>query len=198
MYLTGERNSMGQYAALFGAVQNDRLFRFPDLAEAWPDQQSDVEVAYAQSVAFVGFLVERHGGAPLGAVIDSVGAGEPFETAFAKAFKLSLRMEEEAWRAQLPGRYSFLPLITGGTTVMALAAAICATAYLFVRGRKNRRLVAMAAEDAAEDAALRIIDAEAALFAPSSEEPPAPPRAAPSAAEAEPSSAEGSPKPTLH
>ncbi len=154
MYLTGQRSSISQYAALFHAVQQDRIFSFQDLKDRWPEQPSDVEIAYAQSVSFVAFLVERHGLAALGDLIDSVVAGRPFETAFARAFKASIWFEEMAWRAQLPSRYSWLPILTSSSMLWAVLACICIAASLRLHARQRRRLKEMEAAELAEAEAL--------------------------------------------
>jgi hypothetical protein len=153
-YLTGERHSMSQYATLFRAVHQDRVFSFEDLSRGWPEEPSDVEIAYAQSVAFVDFLIERHGLAALHALIDGVAGGQPFETEFAKAFRSSLHLEETAWRQQLPSRYSWIPILTSTSTLWALLACICIAAFLRLSGQLRRRRTAMqVAESAAEIAA---------------------------------------------
>ncbi len=45
----------------------------------WPDLPSDVEIAYAQSAAFVAWLSAQHGPEGMGRLVDAVGAGQPFE-----------------------------------------------------------------------------------------------------------------------
>ncbi len=151
MFLTGQRHSLAQYAALFQAVQQDRIFSFQDLKDRWPEQPTDVQIAYAQSVSFVDFLVERHGLAALGELIDGVvDDGRSFETAFAKAFKASVWFEEMAWRAQLPSRYSWLPLLTNSSVLWALLAFACVAASLRLRSRRRRRREAMEAAELAE------------------------------------------------
>lgn len=147
MFLTGQRHSISQYAALFQAVQQDRIFSFQDLKDRWPERPPDVQIAYAQSVSFVEFLIERHGLAALGELIDQVAVdGRTFEIAFARAFKASLWFEEMAWRAQLPSRYSWLPLVTSSSMLWALIAAGSVAASLRLRSRRRRRQALEAAE----------------------------------------------------
>ncbi len=161
MYLTGEqRFSFARYATLFRAVQQDRVLDFDDLTTAWPDHPDDVEIAYAQSVAFVEFLVERHGRKALRAFIDDVAGGSELETAFARAFKATLLIEEGAWRTELPDRYGWWPVVTMGSSLWVLAAAICVAGYLRRRAVVARRRAEMEAEQAAQEAAWRILEAE--------------------------------------
>lgn len=170
MFLTGEeRFSLSRYATLFRAVRQDRVFELEDLAERWPDHPTDVEIAYAQSAAFVGFLSERHGPAALGHLLDGVSAGEPFEMAFAKAFRATVLFEEKVWRGELPDRYSWWPIVTGGGTLWALAAVLTVIGYLRRKAVVARRRAEQEVEEAAQDA-LRILEAEAHQAAPGLED----------------------------
>jgi len=154
MYLTGQRSSISQYAVLFQAVQQDRVFSFQDLKDRWPQQTSDVQTAYAQSASFLSFLVERHGLAALGELIDEVVAGRPFETAFARTFKASIWFEEMAWRAELPSRYSWMPILTNSSSIWAFLACLAIVASFRLRSRRRRRRLEMEAAELAEAEAL--------------------------------------------
>lgn len=154
VYLTGtDRFSLAPYSVLFRAVMQERVFPLQDLARQWPDQPLDVEIAYAQSASFVTQLFERHSPAEVAVLFDAVKAGDPFETAFAKAFHTSLPMEETAWRKDLPRRYSWLPFASGGTTLWAAAALICLLGYWSARRRSHRLRSAQLALEVDEDAA---------------------------------------------
>lgn len=161
-HLTGERVAVTHYAALFRAVAQERVFHFEDLAQDWPDMPADVEVAYAQCADFVAYLAGRHGPGAMGQLLDGVAAGEQFETAFGKAFRSSLTVEENGWREGLATRFGWLPLTTSMQLVWLLAPALCVVAYVRRRRQQAARLEAMAAEEAAEEAALRVLAAEAA------------------------------------
>jgi hypothetical protein len=161
-HLTGERIAVTHYAALFRAVTQERVFHFEDLADGWPDMPADVEIAYAQCADFVAYLASRHGAGAMGQLLDGVTAGEQFETAFGKAFRSSLTVEENSWREGLATRFGWLPLTTSMQLVWLLAPGLCVIAYVRRRLQQSARLEAMAAEDAAEDAALRVLAAEAA------------------------------------
>ncbi|MET0402190.1 MAG: hypothetical protein ABW123_07280 [Cystobacter sp.] len=154
-HLTGEHWSMMHYTALFSAVTQEKVFRFEHLSEDWPDLPSDVELAYAQSAAFVSWLASRQGPEGMGRLVDEVATGQPFEQAFGKAFRTSLWMEEQAWREGLAARYGWLPLTTSTSLLWLLIIALGAAAYLRLRTLKEERLVAMDAREAAEEAAMR-------------------------------------------
>ncbi len=161
--LAGERRySLGHYATLFRAVQQDRVVHFEDLSDRWPDHPSDVDVAYAQSAAFVAYLVERHGPAQMGTLLDGVRAGESFETSFAKAFHTSLLLDERDWRAELPRRYTWIPVVTGGSTLWAIAAGITFVGYLRRRRANARKRAGQEAEELAEAAARALAEGPSA------------------------------------
>lgn len=155
--LTQERRfDLETYAALVRAVRTDRVFRFDDLTHNWPDTAADVQLAYAQSDAFVRFLLERHSKAELLQLFEETQKGTPFPTAFALAFKTSVGLEEAAFRLQLPSRYPLWPVITMGSSLWALAALMVVAAY----ARRRRQVAALrelqAHAEAAEDEARRL------------------------------------------
>jgi hypothetical protein len=156
MYLTGDRFSITQYAAMFRAVTNDRLFDFEDLSESWPQQPQDVEIAYAQSVVFVAHLVDRYGSEKVGDLVDHVHAGAPFEVAFARAFQTSVGVEQHTWERELPRRYSWVPILTGGSVLWGLAALLAVAAWVRRSRLQALRRAELAAQEAAEDAEAKL------------------------------------------
>lgn len=142
--LTGERKwHMQQVATLTRAVTQDRVFYFDDLAEHFPQYPDDVEIAYAQSVAFVEFLRDRHGTLAFQRLIDRVSGGDGFEKAFGVAFFVPLSMEEDAFRKELPRRYPWWPLLlSGGTLVWIVTAALVVLGWI----RRRRTVRALRAE----------------------------------------------------
>lgn len=159
-HLTGERLSISHYTALFNAVRADRVLSFEDLTHGWPEHAGEVQLAYAQSAAFVAWISERFGGSGLAALLEYVSKGDDFSLAFAKAFQTSIRMEEEAWRKTLPDRYGWMPWVTTGSLVLSLAAIACIIGYVRRRRQLRSRLLEMSEEDAVEDEERRLLEAE--------------------------------------
>lgn len=192
--LSPSRFEPGHYMAIFRAVRQDRIFELDALTGAWPEHPADVELAYAQSSSFVAFLAERHGAARFGELIDKVAQGMPFETAFAQAFRTSLRLEEGAWKSHLPDRYSWLPLAGLSSFTWLGASILCVAAFVRRRRSVARYRAELAAEEAAFDAAQRILEAEA------KEQPGAEPveEFPPGEAPDEDEDTGEKPKPTLH
>ncbi len=146
MELTGERRfRVTQFATLSRAVSLDRVFRFEDLTVGFPRYADDVEIAYAQSAAFVEFLRDRHGSAAFGTLIDRVQAGQPFEQAFGVAFHSPLSVEERQFRSELPRRYPWWPLVlSGGSLVWAASSVLMVAAWV----RRRKQVAVVRAEQA--------------------------------------------------
>lgn len=142
--LTGERKwHVQQVATLTRAVTQDRVFSFDDLAEHFPKSADDVEIAYAQSAAFVEFLRDRYGSLAFRRLIDRMQGGDGFEKAFGVAFGVPLSMEEDAFRRELPRRYPWWPLLlSGGTLVWIGTSGLVVLAFI----RRRRAVKALRAE----------------------------------------------------
>ncbi len=142
--LTGERKwRLEHVATLTRAVTQNRVFAFDDLTEKFPAYPDDVEIAYAQSVAFVEFLRDRNGSLAFQRLIDRVAQGDGFEKAFGVAFHLPLSMEEEAFKKDLPRRYPWWPLLlSGGTVVWVGTSALVVLAFI----RRRRAVKVLRAE----------------------------------------------------
>jgi len=134
--LTFERRwHVQQVATLIRAVTMDRIFDLDDLSAHFPQYPDDVEIAYAQSAAFVEFLRARHGSRAFQRLIERVAGGDSFEKAFGVAFYLPLSMEEEAFKKELPRRYPWWPLLlSGGTLVWVGTSGLVVLAW-FLRRR---------------------------------------------------------------
>ncbi len=148
--LTGERRfRVSQFTLLAQAVSTGRIFRFDDLARSFPDRPQDVEVAYAQSAAFVRFLRERHGPVAFGQLIDFVMAGDNFEKALGKAFHSPLSYEEQLFRDDLPRRYPWWTIVlSGGSVIWALSSVLLVMAHV----RRRRFVIAHRAEQGRQEA----------------------------------------------
>ncbi len=156
--VTREREFNTQFAATMAkAVQTKRVFAFSELTDGFPLEASDVEIAYAQSVAFVRFLAERHGRQSFAVLFDAMHEGLPFEGAFARAFKTTLRLEEAAFREELPRRYSWWVLLVDGGWMWALNGPLLVFAYWKHRRTVKALRAAQAQQEALEDALMTLL-----------------------------------------
>ncbi|MFZ5446174.1 MAG: peptidase MA family metallohydrolase [Myxococcota bacterium] len=142
--LTGEAKWRVEHiATLTRAVTQDRVFDFDDLTEGFPERPDDVEIAYAQSVAFIEFLRERHGARPFLRLLDRMSEGDHFEKAFGVAFLVPVSMEEAAFKKELPRKYPWWPLLLStGTLAWVVSSVLVVMAWV----RRRRVVRALRAE----------------------------------------------------
>ncbi|MBL9039863.1 MAG: hypothetical protein JNG84_15200 [Archangium sp.] len=139
--LIGERQfTMASYSLLARASLADRLYRFDDLEASFPSRPDDVEIAYAQSAAFVQFLRERHGPRAFSELIDFVGAGDNFHQAFGKAFHAPLSTEAKAFFIDVPHRYPWWALMAAWEPMVWAVLGLLVVAA-FVRRRSEIRVL---------------------------------------------------------
>ncbi len=154
---TGERKwTLSQVATLTLAVTQDRIFDFEALTGRFPEEQSEVDIAYAQSAAFVEFLRRRHGTSAFRLLIARVQNGDHFEKAFGVAFGVPLSMEEAAFLEELPRKYPWWPVLTSGETVWAGLSLLVCLAFL-VRRRGVLRLRAQQLKEESEHEAAQAL-----------------------------------------
>ena len=136
MYHSGEW-SFSRTTTLASGVVSKRIFSLQSLTDFFPDKLSDVELAYAQSIDFIGFLLGEYGQGPFGRLIGLLGQGWSFTSALEEAYDSSLAEIEDKWRQDLKLRYTWIPLITGAATFWFLASLLFILAYLKKRRRKR-------------------------------------------------------------
>jgi hypothetical protein len=139
IYQSGEW-SFGRTRALASGVVSGRLFSLEALSERFPTSVRDIELAYAQSIDFVSFLLGEYGPKPFRKMIGLLASGWSFFLALEEAYDDGLFAIEEAWHRDLKMRFTWIPLLTGTATLWFLAAVVFILAYV----RKRRaRLTAM-------------------------------------------------------
>jgi hypothetical protein len=139
IYQSGEW-SFGRTRALAGGVISGRLFSLEALSEQFPTSVRDIELAYAQSIDFVSFLLGEYGPGPFRNMIGLLAQGWNFFLALEEAYDDGLFAIEEAWHRDLKMRFTWIPLLTGTATLWFLAAVVFILAYL---KKRRARLAAM-------------------------------------------------------
>ncbi len=162
--LTGERKwRLEHVTTLTRAVTQNRVFDFDDLTERFPQQIDDVELAYAQSVAFVEFLRDRHGVLAFQRLIERVSMGDGFEKAFGVAFFVPLSMEEDAFKKELPRRYPWWPLLlSGGTLVWGATSGLMLLAWFRRRSAVRQLRAEQLRIEVLQEVASSLIEQQAA------------------------------------
>jgi hypothetical protein len=161
--LPWERRRVLWDAALSGSV-----LALDDLDRNFPDAGAKVNIAYAESVDFVQFLMRDADQKRFTSLIERVRAGTPFDRALADAYGTDLHRLEYQWKEELGRRFKLMPVLTGTGTVGAIMAALLVAAWVKRRRRARAKLAEWAREEAAIDAAI------AAASSTDEEAPPAP------------------------
>jgi hypothetical protein len=107
--------------------------------------------AYAVSAAFVRDLLETHGRDAAARILAGVGAGEPFEAAFARTTGSSLQAQEVAFDARMGSWERWVPLLT---SPYVLWIAVTGLALLAIWRRRQSRAAMRRRWDAEEAAAI--------------------------------------------
>lgn len=135
--------SFGRVRSLASGVLSGRLFSLQALDEQFPDRPGDVELAYAQSIDFVSFLLGEYGRDRFHRLVDLLRDGWPFFLAVEEAYQDGLFAIEDAWHRDLKMRFTWIPLITGTATLWFLATLVLIAAYLRKRRSRRREIEAL-------------------------------------------------------
>ncbi|MBM4320975.1 MAG: hypothetical protein FJ125_13740 [Deltaproteobacteria bacterium] len=131
------------------AILRGRVLRLEEISASFPVEPEQVQLAYAQSVAFTGYLLKQGQGGEFARLLAGLSAGQVFPQAIEEAFGRSLQELEEEWQGQLERDYAWVPLLLGGSTLWVLVTILFLLAYLSHRRRRRRTLARLAAADAA-------------------------------------------------
>jgi hypothetical protein len=151
IYQSGEW-SFGRFQALASGVISGRLFSLEAINDQFPTSVWDVELAYAQSIDFVSFLLGEYGQDSFHKLIDLLARDWPFFLAIEEAYDDGLSSIEEAWHSDLKMRFTWIPLVTGTATLWFLATLIFVLAYIKKRRRKLAALERLEDEEFPPDA----------------------------------------------
>jgi len=137
---------------LWDASLSRSIIPLSDLDASFPEGRYEVSIAYAESADFVRFLLREPDRARFVSLIERVRGGTPFDRALGDAYGTDLRKLEFQWREEMSKRYTFAPVLTGGSLLWVLV--FFALVYGYIRRRKKTKdtLERWAREEAAFDA----------------------------------------------
>ncbi len=113
------------------------------LRDGFPSGTRQVENAYAQSSAFVRFLIRRWGWSLLRFVIAEVRRGKPFDLTLERVTGKTLLQLEDAWLQEMENEASWLPLLTGEPLMWVLISLLFVAVFFVHRTRRRAQLEAM-------------------------------------------------------
>ncbi len=137
---------------LWRAAVADRLLPLEKLEHGFPEADAEVSIAYAQSADVLRFLQRGDDSRRFTQLIERVRGGEPFASALVDAYATTLEALEHEWREDVARRYSFWPVLFGGSTLWVGAIAIAAVGWHRRRKQQKRTLERWGREEDAEDA----------------------------------------------
>ncbi len=146
--------SLDRVRTLWEATVRGTLLPLDELDARFPSRPHAVDLAYAESADFVGWLLTRVAGGPGGVrrVLHRMHDGESFEVAMSETFSSVTQLEID-WRAELARRYAALPLLIGSSFAWIIVLALLVLAYRRKRREVARTLARWEAEEAREEAA---------------------------------------------
>jgi hypothetical protein len=143
-------SSLTRIETLWNATLRGKLLSLAELSNAFPVSHSQIDLAYAQSADFVGFMLDGHDErGHFQSLLKELANGRPFADAVQSTYHVPLSYLEREWRAGLQRHYGRWPaLFMGLTFVWVLGAALLGVAFVRTRLRHHATLRRWAIEEA--------------------------------------------------
>jgi len=151
VHASGEARA-ARLQTLWTATLAKTLLPLRDLTARFPTDATEASVAYAQASDIVRFLLKGDEGPRFRALIERVADGQAFDAALADSYATDVASLESEWRADVARRYSFWPIVFGGSTLWAGALVLFFWGYAKRRRRAAAKLAVWARDEAVEDA----------------------------------------------
>ncbi len=136
---------------LWDATLSKTVLPLSDLDRGFPEDNYRVSVAYAESADFVRFLLRDSDRARFSSLVDRVRTGEAFDASLSDAYGSDVRKLEFQWREEIAKRYTFLPVLTGGSLLWVLVIGMLVMGWVKKRRRDRATLARWEREEAALD-----------------------------------------------
>jgi len=143
-------SSLTRIETLWNATLRGTLLSLAELSNAFPSSHSQIDLAYAQSADFVGFMLDgRDERGHFQALLRELAKGRPFTDAVQATYHVPLSYLEREWRAGLQRHFGRWPaLFMGLTFVWVLGAGLLGVAFVRTRLRDRATLRRWAIEEA--------------------------------------------------
>jgi peptidase MA superfamily protein len=149
IYESGEHRT-DRLHTLADATLSRTVIPLANLDRGFPVEGYEVSIAYAESADFVRFLLRDGDRARFSNLIDRARKGEAFDRALADAYGTDLRKLEYQWREDIAKRYSFWPVLTGGTLLWVAVIVLVALAWARKKRKEKATLARWEREEARE------------------------------------------------
>ena len=145
-----QESSFNRLRVLWEGTLRGGLVPLDALGEGFPARRNEIDLAYAESADFVGFMLS--GGderSRFRSLLREVAAGHSFEDAVQAAYHVQLGYMEREWRSTLTQRFGRWPMMFMGlTSLWVLGAVLLVIGYLRTRARNRSTLRRWAIEEA--------------------------------------------------
>ncbi len=138
--------------ALWTASLSNHLLPFKKLTRNFPADAQTASVAYAQAADLLRFLMRSGEEHRFNALIQRISGGQSFDSALRDAYSTDMYTLEREWREDVARRYTFWPVIFGGSLIWIGALGLLIWGYARRKGRAKKKLARWAQEEAMEDA----------------------------------------------
>jgi Peptidase MA superfamily len=144
-----QESSFGRVKTLWEGTLRRNLLSLDALSEHFPARRGEVDLAYAESADFVGFLLSGGGErARFRSLLQQLSQRHAFPEAIEAAYHVPLGYMEREWRAELTQRFGRWPMLFMGLTFLwVLGALLLVIGYLRTRARDRATLQRWAIEE---------------------------------------------------
>jgi hypothetical protein len=150
VFASGE-SSFTRMKTLSMATVGGSLIPLRELERTFPDDETKAQVAYAEAVDVLRFLVRREDAHRFRTLVGELRDGKAFEQAVLDAYAVDLATLELEWRDDASRRYTFMPILLSGTFFWVIALALAVWAWRRRKRRDKLVLQRWAREEAVED-----------------------------------------------
>lgn len=149
--LSSGETSWPRLQTLWTATLADTLLPLSQMERTFPSDEVTAGVAYAQAVDVVRFLLRSEEQFRFRALIERLKENQGFEPALQGSYGIDLAELEQEWREDVAKRYTFWPVLFGGTLLWVGMIGLFALGWKRRRARAKRTLERWAREEARED-----------------------------------------------
>lgn len=151
---SGEKSTKRLFT-LWRATLADSLIPIHELERRFPLDEASAEVAYAQAVDVVRFLIRDREHHRFRSLIARLRDGNTLDAALRDSYGIDLVTLEREWRQDVAKRYTFWPVLFSGTAVWGVILGLAVFTWRKRRQRARATLARWEREEAAEDARRR-------------------------------------------